>query len=215
MSTRAGPTPTPASPTPAPPNDRRRRAIIGGVLVAGLLLGLALGGPLRPHTFTGTIVQSSDPAPDFTLESAAGPVSPSDFAGEVVVLFFGYTHCPDVCPTTLAELAATMPRLGAAADEVHVVFVSVDPNRDTPADLADYVARFDERFIGVTGDPETIADVASLYGIYYEAHGTSGSYTVDHTATVSVLDRAGYLKLVFPFGTPSEAMAADIAAIAG
>lgn len=142
-------------------------------------------------------------------------MSPGDFAGEVVVLFFGYTHCPDVCPTTLAELAAAMPSLGETADEVHVVFVSVDPRRDTPADLADYVRRFDERFIGVTGDPETIADVASLYGIYYEAHGTSGSYTVDHTATVSVLDREGYLKLVFPFGTPSEALAADIAAIAG
>lgn len=199
-----------------PPTGKHRTAVlVGAVLVVGLLVGAALAGAFRPHRFTGTVVRSEMPAPDFTLESAAGPVSPGDFAGDVIVLFFGYTHCPDVCPTTLAELAATMDLLGSLADDVHVVFVSVDPNRDTPASLADFVTRFDERFVGVTGDPDTVADVAALYGIYYLAHGTEGSYLVDHTATVSVLDREGYLSLVFPFGTPAEAMAADIAAVAG
>lgn len=194
---------------------RRRRWIMAGVVVAGLVVGAALGGAFRPHTYTGTVVRSEMPAPSFTLESAAGPLSPSDFAGDLVVLFFGYTHCPDVCPTTLATLAGAMDILGPAADDIHVVFVSVDPGRDTPASLADFVTHFDERFMGVTGDPDAVADAAALYGIYYEAHGTSGSYLVDHTATVSVLDRDGYLSLVFPFGTPADAIAADLAALAG
>lgn len=194
---------------------RRRQWIVAGVVAVGLLVGATLGGAFRPHTYTGTVVRSEMPAASFTLESTTGPVSPGDFAGDVVVLFFGYTHCPDVCPTTLATLAAAMDLLGPTADEVHVVFVSVDPGRDTPASLADFVTRFDERFVGVTGDPDVIADIAALYGIYYEAHGTSGSYLVDHTATVSVLDRDGYLSLVFPFGTPADAVAADLAALAG
>lgn len=188
---------------------------MAAVVAAGLVVGAAMGGAFRPHTYTGTVVRSETPAPSFTLESAAGPVSPADFAGDVVVLFFGYTHCPDVCPTTLATLARAMDLLGETADDVHVVFVSVDPARDTPESLADFVSRFDERFVGVTGDPDAVADAAALYGIYYEAHGTSGSYLVDHTATVSVLDRDGYLALVFPFGTPADAVAADLAALAG
>jgi protein SCO1/2 len=167
---------------------------------------------LRPYTFHGTIIQSPEPAPPFTLESADGPVSLGDFEGQVVVLFFGYTFCPDVCPTTLADLAGAMRLLGDEADDVQVIFVSVDPARDTPERLAEYVSSFDPRFIGVTGTESEIAAVAALYGIFYEAQeGTPASgYVVEHTATTMVIDRQGRLKLVLPFGTGPQDIAADL-----
>lgn len=195
----------------------RRWLVTAGVVVAGLATGIVLATQLRPHSFTGTIVQSSTPAPPFTLESAAGPVSLDDLSGHVVVLFFGYTSCPDVCPTTLADLRATMGLLGKRADDIRVVFVSVDPERDTPEDLATFVSKFDPRFIGVTGDPGTIADLAAVYGIYYRVHDESDPehYLIDHTATLTVIDKEGYLKLVFPYGTPPAAIAADLAELAG
>jgi protein SCO1/2 len=103
--------------------------------------------------------------------------------------------------------------LGAQADEVQTIMISVDPERDTPEMLAEYVTHFHPSFIGVTGSPEKIAEVATLYGIFYEAHeGTAATgYLVDHTATVMVVDQSGHLKLVFPFGTPAEDIAEDLA----
>lgn len=190
----------------------KKLAIALGV-VAVILVGVWVGvRTLRPYAFHGTIIQSPEPAPDFTLRSASGPVSVSDFRGDVVVLFFGYTFCPDVCPTTLADLAGAMRNLGDEADEVQVVFVSVDPARDTPERLAQYVTSFDPRFIGVTGTEDEIAAVAAVYGIFYEKHeGTPASgYLIDHTATAMVIDREGRLKLVLPFGIGPQDIAADL-----
>ena len=168
---------------------------------------------LQPYTFHGTVLQSPQPAPDFELTASHGQkVSLQDFEGKLVMLYFGYTFCPDVCPATLSELRGALELLGGQADEVQTIMISVDPERDTPEMLAEYVAHFHPSFMGVTGTPEEIAEVATLYGIFYEAHeGTEATgYLVDHTATVLVIDQDGHLKLVFPFGEPAENIAEDL-----
>lgn len=177
-----------------------------------LLASVALGCA-APYQYHGMYLESANPAADFTLTGAGGQrVSLSDFRGKVVALYFGYTFCPDVCPTTMTEVAKAIKALGKQAEDVQVIMISVDPERDTPDRLAEYVAYFDPRFIGLTGTPEEIADVATLYGIFYEKHeGTAATgYLVDHTATVTVVDREGRVRLVWPFGTTGEDMASDL-----
>ena len=189
------------------------------LVILALLLVLAVGA-IRivnpPHTWTGMLMDPLAPVNDFSLTAAGGkPVRLSDFRGKLVALYFGYTYCPDVCPTTLAELAAGMRDLGADAQQVQVIFISVEPARDTPERLADYVANFDPSFIGITGSPEEIAAVATPLGIYYQAHeGTAATgYLVDHTATVMVLDRQRRLRLLLPFGTTGAQAASDLRAL--
>jgi len=190
----------------------------GWLVLAAIILGLALVAwwavpRLAPHSFHGTLMQSPAEAHDFTLISHTGqPVSLSDFRGKVVMLYFGYTFCPDVCPTTLSEAARAMELLGEEADEVQLMMISVDPERDTPASLADYVAHFDPAFLGLTGTPEQIAEIATLYGIFYEKNEGSAAtgYLIDHTATITVIDQDGHVKLIFPFGTPAQDLAEDL-----
>lgn len=187
-------------------------------LLAATLAALVLLAGCRPAPtdFHGTYLDPPMPAADVTLASAAGPVRLSDFRGDLVVLNFGYTSCPDVCPTTLATLAQARALLGAAAAAVQVVFVSVDPERDAPARAARYAAGFDTTFVGLSGTPAQIADAASAYGVYYaraDSGATAAAYLVDHTATVFVLGRDGQARLLWPFGTDAEAMAADLRAL--
>lgn len=183
------------------------------VIVFGILLGLGACG-LRPYIFHGTLIQSPDPVPDFTLLGHMGQmVSLNDFRGQLVVLYFGYTVCPDVCPTTLAELRRAREVLGQSADQVQVLMITVDPERDTAEVLADYVTHFDPTFIGLTGTPDEIAAVATYYGVFYERREEEDSalgYLVDHTATQMVIDQEGHLKVVYPFGTSAEDIAADL-----
>lgn len=139
----------------------------------------------------------------------------SDLRGKIALLFFGYTYCPDVCPTTMAEMRKLMERLGAQADKVTVVFVSVDPERDTPARLAEYVPFFDRRFYGVQVPPDVLEQIKRDYGVYAEKRpyvGADGveTYTIDHTARVFLVDQAGALRLSFPYGTPVDDMRSDI-----
>jgi protein SCO1/2 len=162
------------------------------------------------------------PAHDVVLTGPEGPVRLSDFAGDLVVLNFGYTSCPDVCPATLATLARAKRLLGEAGEDVQVVFVSVDPERDRPQRASDYAATFDSSFVGLSGSPEEIADAASAYGVFYEKAGggtdstavSEAGYLVDHTATVFVLDPEGRARLLWSFGTDAEAMAADLRTLA-
>ncbi len=153
------------------------------------------------------------PASDFTLNAAAGKqVSLSDYKGKVVLLYFGYTHCPDVCPTTLADLRVAISELGEAANDIQVIMVSVDPERDSPEWLADYVHRFDDRFLGVTGPLDRITQLATAYDIHFHKHegSVATGYLIDHSAKVLVIDRQGDLRMFFPFGETSEEMAEDI-----
>lgn len=193
---------------------RSKALLIGFGLLVGLGLSIFFLLPLlRPYSFHGTLLQSPDAAPDFTLTDSNGQLSNlSDFRGKLLVLYFGYTFCPDVCPATLAEISQAIELLGSKADQVQVIMISVDPERDTPEKLANYMGHFNPGFLGLTGSPEEIATVATLYGIYYEKREGSAAtgYLVDHTASVMVIDEKGHLKLVFPFGTPAEDMAADL-----
>ena len=133
-----------------------------------------------------------------------------DWRGRAVVLFFGFTHCPDVCPTTLADIALALKSLGPDAKRVQVLMVSVDPERDTPASLAKYVTAFDERFVGLRGDLEATKRVASEFKIYFEKRKQGESYTVDHSAQSYVLDPQGRLRLLVRHDRIAQDLAADL-----
>lgn len=136
----------------------------------------------------------------------------ADFKGSVVVVFFGFTQCPDVCPTTLAEMKAVKSRLGANGKRLQVLFVSVDPERDTPELLASYVTAFDPGFVGLRGDAEATAKVAKDFKVFYQKvpGRTPDSYTVDHTAGSYIFDPQGRMRLYVRHGQSAEKIAADI-----
>src|SRR6185436_9855476 len=136
-----------------------------------------------------------------------------DFRGKAVVLFFGFTHCPDVCPTTLADLATVLKSLGPDADRVQVLFVTVDPERDTPQDLERYVHAFDPRFIALHGDPAATQRVAKEFKIYYEKRKQGDSYTVDHSAQSYVIDPEGRLRLLVRHDRLAEDLPHDLRVI--
>lgn len=188
---------------------QRRVRLLAGFLPLIVILAAALlvrGG--EPVSYAGTLVEPTFPAKDFTLQSADGEVSLSDFRGRYVVLFFGYTYCPDVCPMTLSRVTTAIQAIGPDAEEnVRVVLITVDPERDTPARITEYAAAFGPNVVGLTGSPEDIAGVASAYGIHYaksEGSGETG-YLVDHSATVTVVDREGGVRMLWsPMHGPDE-----------
>lgn len=187
----------------------RRWIAAGAVLIA--LLVLAAG--CRPYQYHGQYLDSPMTVPPVTLTGQDGqPASLADFRGKVALVYFGYTFCPDVCPTTLSTVDKALDLLGNKADQVQLVMISVDPERDTPAVLANYLSSFNPGFAGLTGTPEQIAAAATPFGVYYQKHEGSAAtgYLVDHTASVMVLDQEGRLRLLIPFQTPAEDIAADL-----
>lgn len=189
-----------------------RRYLLIGVGVFALLLLLNWGVKwLQPHEFHGLLLQSTTPATDFQLNTTSGkPMRLSDFRGKHVLLYFGYTFCPDVCPFTLNDLADMQKRLGAAANKVQVIFVSLDPERDTVDHLQAYLPAFHTDFLGMTGDADEILKAATQFGISYNKVGEGPGYTLEHTSAVVVVDPDGYAKLLFPYGTTGEQMASDL-----
>ena len=160
-----------------------------------LLLAACDGGGPK---FKNTDITGAEYAKGFALTDHTGkPRTLADFRGKVVVVFFGYTHCPDVCPTTLVELKQVMQALGPDADKVQVVFITLDPERDTQQVLAQYVPAFDSRFLGMFADPATTLKTAKDFKVYFEkrAGTTPGSYTIDHTAASFAFDPRGRLRL--------------------
>jgi protein SCO1/2 len=159
-------------------------------------LALLAGCDSRPK-FKSTDITGADYGQSLELADTSGKLRHlSDFRGKAVVVFFGFTHCPDVCPTTLADLSRVMEALGADADRVQVLFITVDPERDTPEDLGKYVHAFDPRFVALRGDAETTQRVAKDFKIYYEKRKQGDSYTVDHSAQSYVFDPRGRLRLL-------------------
>ena len=170
----------------------------------------------RPHVLHGFAMQPPKPAADFTLTAHTGAqVSLHDFRGKLVLLYFGYTFCPGICPTTLANVAQVLHQFGARANQVQLLMISVDPERDTPDRLAAYVPHFHPSFIGLTGSATDVAAVAPLFGIYYEKQEstTATSYWVDHSSTLMVIDKQGIMRFIIPFGTAVQDMAADLASL--
>ncbi|MFZ1110435.1 MAG: SCO family protein [Rhodomicrobium sp.] len=145
----------------------------------------------------------------FSLVDGAGNrVTDRDFRGRLMLVFFGYTHCPDVCPTELQNMADVLDKLGPDAGKVAPIFVSVDPKRDTPAALSSYVSNFSPRIVGLTGDRNEVADAAKAYRVYFRKAGDEAgdSYTVDHSAFVYLMDREGRYLTHFSFNTEPKVM---------
>jgi protein SCO1 len=183
-------------------------------LVLLLLTGFAACDPGPGRTpFNGVDITGADYASDFVLTDQTGKRRTlADFKGKVVVLFFGYTHCPDACPTTMADLAKVMKQLGADAAATQVLFVTLDPKRDTPALLAQYVPAFNPSFLGLYGDEAATQKVAKDFHVFYEVRpgASPDRYTVDHTAGTFVFDREGRVRLFLSYGMAPEKMAADM-----
>jgi protein SCO1 len=173
------------------------------------LLAAACGG--EQPGFKSTDITGVEYGAKLELVDHAGrPRRLEDWRGKVVVLFFGFTHCPDVCPTTLAETASALKKLGAEAERVQVLFVTVDPERDTQKALADYVSAFDPRFIGLRGDEEATRRVAKEFKIYYEKRKQGDGYTVDHSAQTYVIDARGRLRLLVRHDRLAQDLAHDL-----
>ena len=173
---------------------------------------LAACGENKPQ-FASVDLSGADYAKDFQLPDADGKLrSLKEFQGKVVVLFFGYTQCPDVCPTTLTELVQVKKLLGADADKLQGVFVTVDPERDTPSVLKSYMASFDPSFIALRGTPEQLAATAKDFKVFYKkTEGkTPTSYSMDHSAASYVYDTQGRLRLYTRYGSGAQALASDI-----
>jgi protein SCO1 len=183
-----------------------RPLVIVGAFAASLVIGLLLlffvMGGARNVTAASAI------GGPFELTDQSGQtVTEKSLQGRPTLIFFGFTHCPDVCPTSLFEMSEVLRAMGPDADRVNAYFISVDPDRDTPAAMKDYLSSFDPHLVGLTGDPEKVAKVTSEYRVYAKKVPLKdGDYTMDHTALVYLMDRDG--RFVAPFNlkrTPEEA----------
>lgn len=168
--------------------------------------------PLK-SSFKNTDITGIDYARDFALADHSGRArSLADFKGKAVVMFFGYTQCPDVCPTTMAEMAGVMQQLGPLADKVQVLFVTLDPERDTAALLSKYVPAFDPRFLGLVGDQAATEKVAKEFRVFFQKvpGKEPGSYTLDHSAGSYVFDPQGRVRLFVRHGQGPEPIVHDL-----
>jgi protein SCO1/2 len=206
--------------------------LLGMVLIGVLLLAIAILLNLRqamqntpqptasfaPDTAGITPVEPGMELQDFTLPGSTGEeVSLSDWRGDYALLFFGYSHCPDFCPNTLAEFIQIKQGLGDDAEQVTFVFVSVDGERDTPEVLDEYVSRFDPAFIGLQGNDTTLEQIAGDYGLDYELHtaeaDADGNYTVDHTTSSYLIDPEGRLRAIIAYSADDEEVTAYIQSV--
>ena len=196
----------------------RRRTLIAlgaaGLLASGCDRGVPGGGGAAGSlSFKAVDITGAAYARQFSLPDAAGTVRTlADYKGKVVVVFFGFTQCPDVCPTTMAELAEVKRLLGEAGRDVVGVFVTVDPERDQPALLKAYMANFGPDMVGLRGTPEQVREVAKEFKVFYNKvpGKTDTSYTIDHTAGSYVFDRQGRVRLFTRYGTGAQNLADDL-----
>lgn len=180
---------------------------------AGSLFGLVSGCSPQPPSFASVDVTGAEYARNFELTDHNGQTRRlQDFAGKVVVMFFGYTQCPDVCPTTLSELTEVKKSLGKDGERLQVLFVSVDPERDTPELLKNYMANFDPSFLALYASAPKLAELAKEYKIYYKkVDGKSpASYTMDHSAGSYVYDTKGQLRLYTRYGSGPKGLTDDV-----
>lgn len=202
----------------------RSRGVVDWLVVASLCLLLVIGlaacggddsevANAADYTFTGLPYDPLKPAADFALvDQNNQPFRLIDHRGKLVVLAFGFTHCPDVCPTNLNTWKRVKALLGDRADEVQFAFITVDPERDTPEHLGNFVSIFDPTFAGLSGSLADIEDVAQDYSVFFEKVETDSpeNYLVNHTALTFVVDQDGQLALAFPYGTSAADIAADL-----
>lgn len=184
------------------------------VLPALMIMLLSACQPAaQQNQFSATDISGAEFAQTLNLTDHTGkPRALADFKGKVVALFFGYTHCPDVCPTTMADLKQVAKLLGARGDELQVLFVTLDPERDTQEVLSQYVPSFDRRFIGLYGTKDEIEKVTDNFKIFASKVQNSGKsgYTIDHSAGVYLYDKTGKIRLYVAYGEKPDVIAADI-----
>ena len=184
------------------------------LLLVALLAGCE--SPKLPSPFHASDVSAMFTEADFRLTGHNGKTRMlADFRGKAVVLFFGYTHCPDVCPTTLADLAQAMRLLGSDAGRVQVLFVTVDPERDTPEMMAQYVPAFHPSFLGLHGDEQATAQAAKAFYVGYQKQPASYGYNVDHSLGTFLVDPQGRVRLRAPHAQRAEWFADDIRLLLG
>jgi protein SCO1/2 len=191
----------------------RRRTLLKSVTAVLAAAALSACGPEKLQ-FKSIDITGANYANDFSLKDHNGVQrSLNDFKGKVVVVFFGFTQCPDVCPTALAELADVKRRLGSQGDRLQGIFISVDPERDTEAVLKAYMANFDPSFIALRPTMVQLPEVAKSFKIYYKKNEgkNAGSYTMDHSAGSYVFDPEGRARLYTRYGSGAEALASDVA----
>jgi protein SCO1 len=197
----------------APRHTTRPLWLLAIPMVLALVLSAVVWW-MWPQPMHGVALQSPRETTDFTLQTSAGtPMSLSDFRGQYVLLYFGYTFCPDVCPITLNDLRNMAHAIGdRRMDNVQVIFISVDPERDTAEHLASYLPHFHPNFLGMTGTLEEIELVALQFGIYFESQQQDNEtgYLVGHTSAVTLIDPEGHVRAIFPYGITGEEMAADL-----
>jgi len=165
-------------------------------------------GAEDPKGAGGTLLASAIGGPFHLIDQNGKPVSDTDLKGKWQLLFFGYTHCPDTCPTALNEISLALDRLGKKRDEVEIVFITVDPERDTPQVLKSYVESFDAQISALTGNPDQVAQAARAYRVYYAKHPRpDGGYDMDHSAVIYIMDPQGRFTATFTPDATADAMA--------
>ena len=161
--------------------------------------------------FNGSDITEARLNSSFELTSHLGKSTKiKDFEGKVVAIFFGFTYCPDICPTTMYELKAIKDSLGDDGDKLQVVFVSLDPERDTIKLMESYIPSFDSSFIGLTGSGDNIKKIASQYKIFYQKVGKGKNYTIDHSSAIYLIDKKGSIRVRHPYGSSQEMIISDI-----
>ena len=191
---------------------RRLRIDSLGRIALAIVASLFLGA-CSPPGFQSVDITGANYAQGFNLVDAEGKTRTlADFKGKVVVVFFGFAQCPDVCPTTLADMAEVRKRLGKDGERVQVVFITVDPARDTPQVLGAYMRNFDPSFVALTGSAEQIEKTTKDFKVFFaKVPGkTATTYSIDHTAASYVFDRDGNVRLFVRYGQPVDAVVADI-----
>jgi len=188
----------------------QKTIIFGGVILAMIVVGYIV--LTMPAVYQGSLIDPPLPAEDFSLRDQFGQTfTLSEQKGKIVMIFFGYTSCPDVCPTTMADFKRIYELLGDKAKEVKFVMITADPERDTPQLMGNYVNAFQPDFIGLSGSPEELQEIYNAYGVFVEKEETdSSNYLVSHTSRVYVIDRDGSLRLTFPYGLGARAMEKDL-----
>ncbi|KAA5602917.1 SCO family protein [Blastochloris sulfoviridis] len=195
--------------TPRSPSPRTVALLVGFFLVA---IAAGIGAGVWLNSREASAPAGAAVGGPFRLTAHDGrTVTEADFMGMPVLLFFGFTHCPDICPTTLADVSEVLERLGPDAEKVQALFVSIDPERDTPQVLASYIGAFHPRILGLSGDEATTAEIVRAYRVYAKKVPLKdGGYTMDHTAVVYLLDKEGRFVAPFDLRRPAEAAAAEL-----
>jgi protein SCO1/2 len=189
------------------------------ITLAGAVAVLALGAGFATRAVMdarGTVAVTGTQlgAPFELVDHTGAPITEAAFEGRPSLLFFGFTHCPEICPTTVWEMENWLAELGAAQDDIAAFFVTVDPERDTPEFLRDYLEPQSDRVLGITGEPEAVWDMARSWRIYWQKRPLGeGDYTVDHYASVFLLNARGEVVDIIPYGTAHDEAVAKIAAV--